>query len=85
MTYSRSLHLLSFCLARGSWRWRLLLLLLLLLLRLESLEAAEGKVEGLRGGGGEGGRRAGVQLEVEPGAQPARGQTANTGDIKSAI
>ena len=84
MTYSRSLHLLSFCLARGSWRWRLLLLLLLLL-RLESLEAAEGKVEGLRGGGGEGGRRAGVQLEVEPGAQPARGQTANTGDIKSAI
>ena len=83
MTYSRSLHLLSFFLARGSWRWRLLLLLLLL--RLESLEAAEGKVEGLRGGGGEGGRRAGVQLEVEPGAQPARGQTANSVDIKSAI
>ena len=83
MTYSRSLHLLSFGLSRGSWRWRLLLLLLLL--RLESLEAAEGKVEGLRGGGGEGGRRAGVQLEVEPGAQPARGQTANSGDIKSAI
>ena len=80
MTYSRSLHLLSFCLARGSWRWRLLLLLLLLL-RLESLEAAEGKVEGRGAGGGEGGRRAGVQLEVESGAQPARGQAANTGDI----
>ena len=84
MTYSRSLHLLSFCLSRGSWRWRLLLLLLLLL-RLESLEAAEGKVEGRGGGGGEGGRRAGVQLEVEPGAQPARSQTANSGDINSAI
>ena len=84
MTYSRSLHLLSFCLSRGSWRWRLLLLLLLLL-RLESLEAAEGKVEGLGGGGGEGGRRAGVQLEVKPGAQPARGQAANSGDINSAI
>ena len=79
MTYSRSLHLLSFCLARGSWRCRLLLLLLLL--RLESLEAAEGKVEGRGAGGGEGGRRAGVQLEVEPGAQPARGQAANIGDI----